>query len=493
MVIFGSPGGPSPSPSTNSARESAFGELSVVEPTLVAKLEFRYDTNPGTALNYVTTGTLTQANRMAVLTTAAAASSTAEFRSRSLLRYISGQGAMARFTAVFGTPAAGSDQIIGVGNESDGFFFGYNGTAFGILQRKDGKPEIRTLTVTTKSSTAENITITLNGVAKSVAVTNGADATVTANEIAAADYSLTGVGWKAVAVGNKVTFVSYVAVAMAGAFTLTGATTAVGTFAQNVAGVAPTETWTAQADWNGTGALASTLNPAKGNVFQIKYQWLGFGAIYFSAEDPVTGLFQRIHTIYYANANLTPSLGDPSLNLLARARNVANTTAIVLKTSSMAAFIEGKVENVGLRNSVSATKSTVGATLVPIISIRQGQHLNSNAVAIVAKLIRVSLACEHTKPVTFKIISDPTLVGASWADIQAGYAAAQYDTTATSMTGGTETLSIPLGKSSNTVISFLDDPLAYNLSPGQVLTIAAVTLSGTGADVSVGATLLDRL
>ena len=56
--------------------------------------------------------------------------------------------------------------------------------------RRYGIHETRTLTVTTGSSHAENITITLDSDADAtVAVTNTGDVTLTANEIAAHDYS----------------------------------------------------------------------------------------------------------------------------------------------------------------------------------------------------------------------------------------------------------------------------------------------------------------
>jgi hypothetical protein len=65
-----------------------------------------------------------------------------------------------------------------------------------------------------------------------------------------------------------------------GTYSLSSATTAVGSFAQTIAGVNPTDVWTAQTAWNGAdifdgnGLTSVTLDPTKGNVYQIAYQWL---------------------------------------------------------------------------------------------------------------------------------------------------------------------------------------------------------------------------
>jgi hypothetical protein len=45
---------------------------------------------------------------------------------------------MARFTAVWTNNAASSTQVVGVGSTQNGYFFGYNGTAFGLSRRSGG-------------------------------------------------------------------------------------------------------------------------------------------------------------------------------------------------------------------------------------------------------------------------------------------------------------------------------------------------------------------
>lgn len=478
---------------------TAFGELMVASPSPVVQLSFPYSINSQSALARENqSGSITHANRQAVISTGAASSSSAELRSRRLLRYSPGVGALARFTAVFTAGVAGSTQWAGIGNESDGFFFGYSGTSFGIMHRKNGSPKVTTLTVSTASSHNENITITLDGTTKAVAVTNSGVITTTANEIAAADYTDTGTGWLAYAVGNKVIFKSWDAAVHGGTYTLSGATSAVGTFASDVTGVVPAESFTAQASWlgpdifDGNGVTGVTLDPTKGNVYQIRYQWLGYGRIAFYVEDPDDGDFHEVHYIEYANANTTPSLGDPSLSLFVKAANTSNTSAVVIKTSSMAAFIEGDNPESGIRIGTYNTKTSVTTALLPILSVRQGLSYNSLAVATFSRILSASLAVEHTKPITIVFLRNAVITGASWTAIDSSFSL-QYDTSATAVTNGTQILAVPLGKAGQQYISLIDDLFGGVLLPGETICAAAIANSGTNGEATVALRMIERI
>jgi hypothetical protein len=66
---------------------------------------------------------------------------------RSLHRtyYSGGLGLRVRFSAIFSEPALGCSQLIGYGDQNNGFFFGYKDTEFGILRRSGGRSEIQVL------------------------------------------------------------------------------------------------------------------------------------------------------------------------------------------------------------------------------------------------------------------------------------------------------------------------------------------------------------
>lgn len=118
---------------------SAFGDIIAVGHTPVIQLDFVYGIN-------TQTGTSTVANSATVDTNASRlrlqsgtnSAGAATYQSQRIARYRAGQGMMARFTAIWLTSAASSTQIVGMGNSQVGYFFGYNGTAFGISIRNGG-------------------------------------------------------------------------------------------------------------------------------------------------------------------------------------------------------------------------------------------------------------------------------------------------------------------------------------------------------------------
>jgi hypothetical protein len=118
---------------------SAFGDLITAPLTPVIQLDFIYGINSQTGTSsIVTTGVADTSSSRLRLQTGVGAAGSAIFQSQRIARYRSGEGMVTRFTGVWDTSAAASTQIIGVGNAQVGYFFGYNGTAFGLSLRNAG-------------------------------------------------------------------------------------------------------------------------------------------------------------------------------------------------------------------------------------------------------------------------------------------------------------------------------------------------------------------
>lgn len=149
-----------------------------------------------------------------------------------------------------------------------------------------------------------------------------------------------------------------------------------------------TPTHIPQTTWNvdvmdGAGAPTNPsgqlLDKTKGNVFQIKYQYLGFGAIFFYIEDSNTGAFTLVHVIKFANLNITPNLIQPSLSYVMRAENDgSNATSIKVSGATAALFVEGRVEMLGITYGRDNNKSTI-TTETNILSIRNCTTYNGVA------------------------------------------------------------------------------------------------------------------
>lgn len=118
---------------------SAFGLLKVQQESPDIQIMFPYGISTlATTSNVTGSGSVTWANSLANISSGAATSSSATLVSNRLFKYAPGQGGNIMMTALFDPPAAGNRRIIGIGTETNGLFFGYNGTAFGILHRNNG-------------------------------------------------------------------------------------------------------------------------------------------------------------------------------------------------------------------------------------------------------------------------------------------------------------------------------------------------------------------
>lgn len=120
---------------------TAFGEVTTASPFPTAQVKFIYGVNTQTCATTTTgSGSVTAASALLTVDTTAATNSTAQLRSLRYASYRPGQGVMARLTAAFTSGAANSKQYAGCGTASlgDGFFFGYNGTSYGICHINGG-------------------------------------------------------------------------------------------------------------------------------------------------------------------------------------------------------------------------------------------------------------------------------------------------------------------------------------------------------------------
>lgn len=465
--------------------KTAFNERLVAEITPVIQLQSSYNINTRIIEERNNFGATSIVDNKFQVSTGAGANRSSALISRTAVKYNAGQGGIFRSTALFTPGVANSAQELGIGTSAQGYTFAYNGATFGVLRRHGGSPEIRTLTVSTGSSTAENITITLDGDAEAtVAVTNTADTTLTANEIAAHDYSNVGQGWKAHSMGAEVIFQSYNAASQTGTYSLSGAATAVGTFAQDVAGVTPTDDFIPQTSWNhdkAAGAQAlSNINQDKGNTLEIKYGWLGFDGIQFSIKHPRTLRWVLAHVIEYGNSNTVPSLDNPTLPLCMTVTNSSNTSDVVLQSASLMGGIEGKNLDIGIPNNIATEDTGIGTTETPLFSVHNHTVYQGkvNRVELKFTLLSASIgASVANKPATLRIRLNPTLTGASFSAVDANTSVARKDTSATAVSGGRIVFAQSISEGSSPPIDL--SKILSKLEPGETVTVSLEAITGT--------------
>jgi hypothetical protein len=386
--------------------KTAFSEISVANPHPVSQISFEYGVNTQIMTTSVTgTGTVTTANSLLSVSTGASASSSAQLISRRYLKYRAGQGALGRGTMLFTAGVANSKQYAGVGNASltDGFFFGYNGTQFGIFHINNGS-----------------------------------------------------------------------------------------------------ETFTAQSSWNvdtmdGSANISNpsgqNLIPTNGNVWQIKYQYLGFGCIYFYVEHAEDGEFALVHIIKYPNSNITTSLANPSLNLVWRVVNTSNTSNIVLKAGSGALFLEGTRHFLGPKNGIDNNKSNI-TTLTNILTIKNATTYNTVTNRAQVRIKTISVAYDGGNGVaTLQVILGATLggtpsyttingtTGDNGATITNGQSVVSYDTAGTTITGGTVIFNRTLSRNNSADLDL--ESLDIFCGPSETLTFAVKTTAAGVCSVAV--------
>lgn len=464
---------------------TGFGELQTAAPVPTSQVAFVYNLNPllVTTDVYGAGASATSVNGEAVLASGTATDSYARLVSKKVAKYRPGQGTLARWTARYTAGSTGNRQMAGLYNIEAGYQFGYNGTSFGILYTEAGTVEVQTLTISSKATSATNVTITLDGgTPVTVAVTNGANTSVTAAEIAAGNYAQTAGGWDAIAIGNVVYFTRHTA-GPAGASTFNpGTSGAVGAFAILTAGVNATETFIPRSSWNGSPV---SLDPTKGNVYGVQFQYLGYGDAFFYIEDGNTGRFVLVHTVRNANARTSTNLRNPNLYLTWESRNTGTGTSVTLRAASGGTFVEGNIEYLGAQFGATATKTIGAATETPVLSLRASTVFQNRLSTAQLQLDRLSVACEGTKPVDFKVYKNGTLTAPQFARVNSTTSAADSDSAATAFTlgGGTQIYAFSTSKTGNVTETLTD--LDLFIQVGDVVTITAYSANGSDISTSI--------
>lgn len=242
-----------------------------------------------------------------------------------------------------------------------------------------------------------------------------------------------------------------------------------------------------QASWNvdpldGTGPSGIVLNQQTGNVFLCRYLWHGFGPIFFFVlADAVA--WQLVHEIKWSNANTTPSLINPTLNLMAQLANQGNATNVTMKLASMGIYAEGYDGQgnwpiIAALGSLGNNKSSITSE-TSILTIRDKTAnvlggTNTNLVRV--KLTRLSLVAAAGATL-FRGLLNATVGGVpSFSDWSTNESVIEFDT------AGTTTGTTPAGNErfryfdptgTGSPQSFDVSSMNIVLNPGDTFTLAA--------------------
>jgi hypothetical protein len=406
---------------------SAFGEPLAISPTAVIQLDAIYGTTTDVIQTY-TNGTGSVAgsvNQMFKVATGTTQGGYGVLRSKRFMRYRPGQGIVTRFTAAFTQGVAGSLQFAGLNNQENRLAFGFDGDRFGIIRATGGKATIYLMTMTVAPNATQTATITLNGVAYTVVLGNTtSDIAVQTITNRVGGYG----GWLFQQTDGAMLWLAPTLGPMTGTFSFTSTGNAQATFTLKQQGVAQTNYWTYQTDWNidkldGSNTITTNpsgmlLDPTKLNVYQIALRWLGAGAISYAVEDQASGSLVYVHREHYVNQHTVPHIDNPSFKITYAAYNTTNTSNLAITGGSIYGAVEGTIFLNELTRSKANAKTGLAKDLVHhcltiknsvitngLAGANNGNYIINAKEAIVKQL---SLSIQGTDPANVYLIFDGT-------------------------------------------------------------------------------------
>ncbi len=250
-----------------------------------------------------------------------------------------------------------------------------------------------------------------------------------------------------------------------------------------------------QANWDdpmdGTGLSGMTLDQTKLNVFEIRFQYLGAGAMELSIEDDSTGKFVVAHTMLYTNLNTTPSTYSPNYILMIHVHNFETTSNMVLSCASYAYLIEGKTTYTEVQQPLfSSGKQSTGSitTELAIFTIRNKVLYASKTNYIDIVLEAISAGIEAGTPNNLgeiRVVKDATLGDTpSYANINTSDSVIDMDVAGTTVTGGRELFSFQLAGKNDKIFHGVQGHRIY-LAPGETLTVSAISSGSATVNASL--------
>lgn len=466
---------------------TAFGEAQVAQLKPVLQVTAQYGLRDDVLIATLG-GTASSVDSKFVVSTGTGATSVAAIVSERQATYRAGQGLLARFTALFTQGVINSTQSAGFITSESGFAFGYDGAEFGIAHSRGGALEQQELQVTVSGT--GNVDITVDGNIYTVALTAGTPEH-NAYEISEGLASQVP-GYNFSSSDDIVEMLALLPDFGAGAFSynpLASGSTAI--FTEIKSGLIMTDTWVAKADWNVNPDI--DIDPTLGNVYQIQLQYLGFGGIKFYIENPETALFELVHVIRYANTSIVPIVANPIFRIGWAARNIGNTTDIIVQGASGAGFVEGEIFFDGEKRGFGINQGSIGTTLTSILSIQNRLTYFGTANRAEILLKALSLSTDTTKTAQFQIIKNPVIASGESLDFVtlSTNDLAQISTSTSTVVGGDELAAFNVKSQGSFVADIVNTVSA--LLPGDILCIAANVSSGSASEMGAALSWQDDL
>jgi hypothetical protein len=463
---------------------SAFGDQRIVELAPRVQLAATYGLiNTDVIETFTATGGSADVNNnLYRCQTGTSAGGYGVLRSKDGVEYRPGEGVLCRFTAKFTTGIATSLQFGGLFSLTETLAVGYDGATFGFIHEYDGQAETQEIQVTATPSGSETATVTLDGDAVSVSLTNSTVQT-NAFEIVrdcVADATLNA-KWRFEQINDTAVCISQSVGDKTGTMSFSSST-ATASITEARAGATKTKDTVAQANWN--KSAVSWLDPTKLNVYELQYGYLGSVGPILSVLDPVSGDFIKCHQIQWANNQTIANFGNPTMKVGWTSASLGSSgTNLTVEGASIMGAIEGSTERLSQSKAFDNAKASIGTTLTSVITLKNrltyGDRFNLGDM----RPISVSVDNDHNKGIVVELIKNVTLAGTpNYQFVNETNSIMSYDTAGTTVTGGViidEFTVPPAGDKSEDLLK-----LNQFILPDETLTIAVKTISGTATNTT---------
>lgn len=331
------------------------------------------------------------------------------YRSRRFIPYRTGQSNVIKILGKFDTPAAGTQQRMGVANQESGYYIGYNGTDFQFLHSYGGVAEIQELTLDNVSTSDQTLTITLDGVVYTVGILNNDTLPTIASKIVMEFEDND--AWQVNAYNNVLVFLSGSLGNKTGTFSLTSTGNVTGVFLEKVQGANSTDEWIAL-DSTPVGFSAQDYNN-----YMFKYSWLGISVYVFTPN----GWYLLKDYIHTPRTELP--VAKPIFKITTVAYNTGGASGVTLHNSGMYGAVEGIQEITGYTNGGGTTRTGLAKDVFHHIMSIQNPYVNHNNNRLNLRSIRfmdLSVAAQSTDPVEIYIFFNQNLATGNyfnWASV----------------------------------------------------------------------------
>lgn len=194
------------------------------------------------------------------------------------------------------------------------------------------------------------------------------------------------------------------------------------------------DTKVAQSSWNkdtmdGDGPSGVTLDPTKGNIWEVTFQWLGVGVVSFFING------ELIHQFENPNSFANPYMKTAVLPVSWEVENTGASTAGSYTYICGSVSVEGGAELPEYTFcAYNDSDVVIDETESPILSIRPSSTFNSIANRMAMIPIFGTVSTDGARA-SYRVVLNGTLTGAAWVSANA-LSVGQYDVSATALTGG---------------------------------------------------------